>query len=54
VLLPLAVGQAVRHPGCWQSLDVSVELSTHGWLPEEEAAQLRFAFDTEMTRLKAA
>lgn len=25
-----------------------------GWLPEEEAAQLRFAFDTEMTRLKAA
>ncbi len=25
-----------------------------GWLPEEEAAQLRFAFDTEMNRLKAA
>ena len=25
-----------------------------GWLPEEEAAQLRFAFDTEMARLKAA
>jgi hypothetical protein len=25
-----------------------------GWLPEEEAAQLRFEFDTEMTRLKAA
>ncbi len=25
-----------------------------GWLPEEEGAQLRFAFDTEMTRLKAA
>lgn len=25
-----------------------------GWLPEEEAAQLRFEFDAEMTRLKAA
>jgi hypothetical protein len=25
-----------------------------GWLPEEEAAQLKFEFDTEMTRLKAA
>jgi hypothetical protein len=25
-----------------------------GWLPEEEGAQLRFEFDTEMTRLKAA
>lgn len=25
-----------------------------GWLPEEEGAQLRFAFDAEMTRLKAA
>jgi hypothetical protein len=25
-----------------------------GWLPAEEAAQLRFEFDTEMTRLKAA
>ena len=24
------------------------------WLPEEEAAQLRFAFDTEMARLEAA
>jgi hypothetical protein len=24
------------------------------WLPEEEAAQLRFEFDTEMMRLKAA
>ncbi len=25
-----------------------------GWLPEDEAAQLRFEFDTEMARLKAA
>jgi hypothetical protein len=25
-----------------------------GWLPEEEGTQLRFEFDTEMTRLKAA
>jgi hypothetical protein len=25
-----------------------------GWLPEEEAAQLRFEFETEMARLKAA
>ncbi|MGH6826272.1 hypothetical protein [Methyloceanibacter sp.] len=25
-----------------------------GWLPEEEGAQLRFEFDTELTRLKAA
>lgn len=25
-----------------------------GWLPEEEAAQLRFEFNTEMARLKAA
>ena len=25
-----------------------------GWLPEDEAAQLRFEFDTEMSRLKAA
>jgi hypothetical protein len=25
-----------------------------GWLPEEEGAQLRFQFDTEMARLKAA
>lgn len=25
-----------------------------GWLPEEEAAQLKFEFDTEMARLKAA
>ena len=25
-----------------------------GWLPEEEAAQLRFEFDTEMARLQAA
>ena len=25
-----------------------------GWLPQEEAAQLRFEFDLEMTRLKAA
>ena len=25
-----------------------------GWLPEAEAAQLRFEFDTEMGRLKAA
>ncbi len=25
-----------------------------GWLPEEEARQLQFAFDTEMARLKAA
>jgi hypothetical protein len=25
-----------------------------GWLPEEEAAQLRFQFETEITRLKAA
>ena len=24
------------------------------WLPEEEAAQLRFEFDVEMTRLQAA
>jgi len=24
------------------------------WLPEEEAAQLRFEFETELTRLKAA
>ena len=24
------------------------------WLPEEEAAQLRFAFDTELARLEAA
>ncbi|HEY4775526.1 MAG TPA: hypothetical protein VIH40_11970, partial [Xanthobacteraceae bacterium] len=24
------------------------------WLPEEEAAQLRFEFDAEMARLKAA
>ena len=25
-----------------------------GWLPEEEAAQLRFEFDAELARLKAA
>lgn len=25
-----------------------------GWLPEKEGAQLRFEFDTEMARLKAA
>ena len=25
-----------------------------GWLPAEEAAQLRFEFDTELARLKAA
>ena len=25
-----------------------------GWLPEEEAAQLRFQFDAEIARLKAA
>lgn len=25
-----------------------------GWLPEEEGAQLRFQFDTELARLKAA
>ncbi len=25
-----------------------------GWLPEEEAKQLRFEFDTEMARLEAA
>jgi hypothetical protein len=25
-----------------------------GWLPDEEGAQLRFEFDTEMARLKAA
>ena len=25
-----------------------------GWLPDEEAAQLRFAFDTELARLRAA
>jgi hypothetical protein len=25
-----------------------------GWLPAEEGAQLRFEFDTEMARLKAA
>src|SRR5262249_44622808 len=25
-----------------------------GWLPEAEGAQLRFEFDTEMARLKAA
>jgi hypothetical protein len=25
-----------------------------GWLPEEEAAQLRFEFDSELARLKAA
>ena len=25
-----------------------------GWLPEQEGAQLRFEFDTEMARLKAA
>lgn len=25
-----------------------------GWLPQEEGAQLRFEFDTELTRLKAA
>jgi hypothetical protein len=25
-----------------------------GWLPEDEAARLRFEFDTEMARLKAA
>jgi hypothetical protein len=25
-----------------------------GWLPEEEARQLKFEFDTEMARLKAA
>lgn len=25
-----------------------------GWLPDEEAAQLRFEFDTEMARLEAA
>jgi hypothetical protein len=25
-----------------------------GWLPEDEAAQLRFEFDTELARLKAA
>jgi len=25
-----------------------------GWLPEDEAAQLRFEFDTEIARLKAA
>jgi hypothetical protein len=25
-----------------------------GWLPEEEGAQLRFEFDTELVRLKAA
>jgi hypothetical protein len=25
-----------------------------GWLPEEEGAQLRFAFEQEMARLKAA
>jgi len=25
-----------------------------GWLPEDEGAQLRFEFDTEMARLKAA
>jgi hypothetical protein len=25
-----------------------------GWLPDEEAAQLRFEFDTEMARLAAA
>jgi hypothetical protein len=25
-----------------------------GWLPEEEGAQLKFEFDTEMSRLKAA
>ncbi len=25
-----------------------------GWLPEEEGAQLKFEFDTEMARLKAA
>jgi hypothetical protein len=24
------------------------------WLPEEEAAQLRFEFDTEIARLKVA
>ncbi len=25
-----------------------------GWLPEEEGAQLKFEFDTEMARLRAA
>jgi hypothetical protein len=25
-----------------------------GWLPEEEGTQMRFAFDAEMARLKAA
>jgi hypothetical protein len=25
-----------------------------GWLPDDEAAQLRFAFETELARLKAA
>jgi hypothetical protein len=25
-----------------------------GWLPEDEATQLRFEFDTELARLKAA
>jgi hypothetical protein len=25
-----------------------------GWLPDEEGAQLKFEFDTEMARLKAA
>jgi hypothetical protein len=25
-----------------------------GWLPDEEGAQLRFEFDTEMARLRAA
>ena len=42
----------------WESTTVTLYRTIFpqmtNWLPEEEAAQLRFAFDTEMARLEAA
>jgi hypothetical protein len=42
----------------WESSTVSLYRTIFpqmtNWLPEEEGAQLRFEFETEMTRLEAA
>jgi len=49
-----AVGAAQALPWGRASLYRTIFPQMTLWLPEDEAAQLRFAFETEMERLEAA
>jgi hypothetical protein len=54
ILAEARAAQTLPWPPDRTGLYLTIFPQMTNWLPEEEAAQLRFAFETEMARLKAA